>query len=190
MTAVNPAVGGMGKGVRQESLRVLRRKTQPPRYFPFPFLCLYEMMGTNWTYCGHHFATYVVSQIGVSQIVLLYTLNLRSAVACELPPATRARLQPSRGRLRLSEQASRRVFRVGPLFTCLEFRAHPLGCRPSRKGRTTDSSSSPRMWSISPGQSPALSTAGTPTAGAAPYLWAAGAEGKPGAGPCLSAVVV
>ena len=37
-------------------------------------LYLYEMMDVHWTHCGHHFIT------DVSQVTILYTLNLHSAV--------------------------------------------------------------------------------------------------------------
>ena len=50
---------------------------QNEKIFSFPLLCLYKMTDVHWTYCGNHFLMYL------SQIIMLYIINLYSAV-CQL----------------------------------------------------------------------------------------------------------
>ena len=47
---------------------------QNEKIFSFPLLCLYKMTDVHWTYCGNHFLMYL------SQIIMLYIINLYSAV--------------------------------------------------------------------------------------------------------------
>ena len=73
-TKINTAVWSISKlKVNPKSSCDKKKKT----FFSSFVVCLYEMMNVNQTFCDDHFTIYL------SQIIVLYTLNLHSVV-CQL----------------------------------------------------------------------------------------------------------